>query len=53
MVEYLEIHNDDVVCLCQKLMDYYNAEKKKRDDKVEATAERNREKSRQRYLKNK
>lgn len=53
MVEYLEMHNDDVVCLCQKLMDYYNAEKKKRDDRIEATAERNRERSRQRYLKNK
>lgn len=53
MVEYLEMHNDDVVCLCEKLMDYYNSEKKKRDDRIEATAERNRERSRQRYLNNK
>jgi hypothetical protein len=31
-------------------MEYYNAEKKKRDDKLEATRERNRIKARERHL---
>ena len=53
IVEYLEMHNDDVVDLCWKLMDYYKSEEKKRNDRVEATTERNRQRSRDRYLKQK
>lgn len=50
IVEYLEMHNDDVITLCWHLMEYYNAEKKKRDDKLEATRERNRARARERHL---
>jgi hypothetical protein len=32
-------------------MEYYNAEKKKRDDKLEASREKNRERARERYKK--
>lgn len=49
IVEYLEMHNDDVVDLCWKLMDYYKSEEKKRNERIEATAERNRQRSRDRY----
>jgi len=49
IVEYLEMHNDDIVDLCWKLMDYYKSESKKRDEKINATIERNRERSRERY----
>jgi hypothetical protein len=31
-------------------MEYYNAEKKKRDDKLEASREKHRERARERYL---
>jgi hypothetical protein len=31
-------------------MEYYNAEKKKRDDKLEAAREKNRAKARERHL---
>jgi hypothetical protein len=31
-------------------MEYYNAEKKKRDDKLEASREKNRARARERYL---
>lgn len=53
IVEYLEMHNDDVVTLCWHLMDYYKIEEKKRDEKINARIERNREKSRARYAKTK
>ena len=49
IVEYLEMHNDDIVDLCWKLMDYYKNESKKRDEKINAPIERNRERSRERY----
>ena len=49
IVEYLEMHNDDVVDLCWKLMEYYKEEEKKRNERVLATQERNRERSRARY----
>lgn len=49
IVEYLEMHNDDVVDLCWKLMEYYKSEEKKRNERIEATAERNRQRSRDRY----
>lgn len=49
IVEYLEMHNDDVITLCWHLMDYYKVEEKKRNDRIEATMERNRERSRLRY----
>jgi hypothetical protein len=32
-------------------MEYYNAEKKKRDDKLEASREKNRARARERYRK--
>lgn len=50
IVEYLEMHNDDVVDLCWKLMDYYKSEEKKRNERIEASIERNRQRSRDRYL---
>lgn len=53
IVEFLEMHNDDVVDLCWKLMEYYKSEEKKRNDKIEATAERNRQRSRERYQRQK
>lgn len=48
MVEYLEMHNDDIITLCWHLMEYYNAEKKKRDDKIEKAKELNRQRARER-----
>ena len=47
------MHNDDVITLCWHLMEYYNEEKKKRDDKISETMERNRARSRERYLNSK
>lgn len=33
VVEFLEMHNDDCVTMCQELMDYYNSVKQKRQTK--------------------
>ena len=51
IVEYLEMHNDDVITLCWHLMDYYNYESKKREERLAQTRERNRLKARERYAK--
>lgn len=48
MVEYFEMHNDDVITLCWHLMDYYKDEEKKRNERVEETKERNRQRARER-----
>ena len=48
MVEYFEMHNDDVITLCWHLMDYYKEEEKKRNERVEETKERNRQRARER-----
>lgn len=53
IVEYIEMHNDDCITLCWHLMDYYNTEKKKRDERLELLKEKNRQKSIERYHKNK
>ena len=51
IVEYLEMHNDDVITLCWHLMAYYKSEEKKRNEKLEASKERNRQRARERYQK--
>ena len=51
IVEYLEMHNDDVITLCWHLMDYYNSEVKKREKRMEEARERNRIRARERYAK--
>lgn len=48
IVEYFEMHNDDVITLCWHLMDYYKDEEKKRNERVEETKERNRQRARER-----
>lgn len=53
MVEYMEMHNDDVITLCWHLMDYYNSERQKREKRLEETKERNRLRARERYAKSK
>ena len=53
IVEYLEMHSDDIVTLCQHLMEYYKSEEKKRAERVELIKEKNRQKSIERYHKNK
>jgi len=51
IVEYLEMHSDDIVTLCQHLMEYYKSEEKKRAERVELLKEKNRERARERYKK--
>lgn len=51
IVEYLEMHNDDVITLCWHLMEYYNSEAKKREKRMEENRERNRIRARERYAK--
>ena len=51
IVEYLEMHNDDVITLCWHLMEYYNSEVKKREKGMEENRERNRIRARERYAK--
>lgn len=51
IVEYLEMHNDDVITLCWHLMEYYNSEVKKREKRMEENRERNRIRARERYAK--
>lgn len=53
MVEYIEMHNDDCITLCGKLMEYYKQEEKKREQRTNDAIERNRERSRIRYAKSK
>lgn len=53
IVEYLEMHNDDIVTLCWHLMDYYNAEVKRKLEIEEEKRERNRKRNRERYAQNK
>ena len=51
IVEYIEMHTDDCVTLCWKLMEYYKQEEKKRADRLNETRERNRQRARERYKK--
>lgn len=53
IVEYIEMHNDDCITLCQHLMDYYKKEVSTREQKRADALERNRERSRARYAKTK
>ncbi len=53
IIEYIEIHTDDCVTLCWHLMDYYKQEAKKREDRIEELKEKNRQRSRERWLRSK
>ena len=53
IVEYIEMHNDDCITLCQHLMEYYKKEVNTREQKRADALERNRERSRARYAKTK
>ena len=44
------MHSDDIVTLCQHLMEYYKSEEKKRAERVELLKEKNRQKSIERYM---
>ena len=53
MVEYLEMHNDDVITLCWHLMEYYNEQVKKREQRMEENREKNRQRARERHQREK
>lgn len=53
IVEYIEMHADDCVTLCWYLMDYYNEQSKKREEKILIAKEKNRIRNRERWLKKK
>ena len=50
IVEYLEMHNDDVITLCWHLNGILQCREEKRDDKLEASREKNRARARERHL---
>ena len=51
IVEYMEMHVDDCVTLCWYLMDYYEEQSKKREEKILIAKENNRIRNRERWLK--
>lgn len=50
IIEYLEMHNDDCVTLCWHLLDYFKQEAKKREERVIAAREKNKQRNRERWL---